>query len=145
MDGDLRGIFRRKVPRFFWTSIETGMTGRGIPDAHYCCVGVSGWAEFKVTNAFAVNLRPEQVAWLLRYDRCGGTCWIAVRRQVICGPRKGKGADELWLIRGSAAARLKASGLKKMIPADVAGIWGDGPGRWDWVAVEKALLKRSVC
>ena len=110
-DGDLRSIFRRRLPKFHWVSIETGGTGRGIPDAEYCHRGVSGWVEFKVTMAWSVDLRAEQVAWLMRRARAGGRCWVAVRRQSPGGPRRGQPADELWLVSGDNAAALKKEGL----------------------------------
>ena len=140
IDGGLRGIFRKKIPSFMWVSVETGMTGRGIPDSHYCRLGVSGWVEWKVTNAWSVGLRPEQVAWILRYHRNGGRVWVAVRRQVLSGPRRGPAADELWLIHGWAAADLKSQGLKKIAENAVAGVWPDGPTQWDWAEIERLLL-----
>ena len=140
MDGDLRSIFRKKLPRFHWTSIETGMTGRGIPDSHYCHAKTPGWIEYKVTKGFAVGMRPEQVAWTLRYVRAGGRVFVAVRRQSMGGPRKGAPVDELWLIRGWAAGDLKQGGLKKLTPAALAGVWDGGPSKWSWPDIEYALL-----
>jgi hypothetical protein len=133
MDGNLRGIFRKKLPDFFWTSVESGMTGRGIPDSHYCYAGHSGWIEYKVTSAFAVGLRPEQVAWLTRYARYGGACFVAVRR-------KRKDVDELWLIHGEGAASLKQEGLAKVDPAFIAGVFTGGPAQWSWATIEVILL-----
>ena len=139
-DGDLRSIFRKKLPHFHHVSVETGSTGRGIPDMEYCYNGQSGWVEFKRTGGWTVDLRPEQVAWLLRRSRAGGRCFVAVRRQTLAGPRKGPPADELWLLRGSAAAELKLGGLKKAPPNAVVGLWENGPAKWDWAAIERALL-----
>jgi hypothetical protein len=140
IDGGLRGIFRKKLPHFHWQSIEVGTVGRGVPDSNYCHRGVEGWVEFKKTDGWIVSLRPEQVAWLLRRYRAGGRCWVAVRRQTKGGPRSGPPCDELWLIRGYAAAELKARGLKKVDHRAVAGVWHDGVAQWDWAEAERLLL-----
>ncbi len=127
-DGDLRAIFRRRLPQFMWTSVESGGTGRGIPDSHYCDQGSSGWVEFKKCTAWAVGLRPEQVGWAAQYFRHGGRSWIAVRRVR-------PDADELWLVPGDRAAQLKAQGLRGA-PSEH---WGNGPAKWDWARVAYLL------
>jgi hypothetical protein len=132
-DGDLRAIFRRRLPDFDWQSIETGSTGRGIPDSNYCRDGAEGWIEFKAAKAWAVGLRPEQCGWILRRTRHGGRGWIAVRRK----------DDELWMMWGRWAAELKAHGLRglQMTPLDDLWMWNGGPARWDWTRIAQLLTR----
>src|SRR3954453_14766207 len=99
MDGGLRKLFRQYVQPCDWQSIETAMTGGGVPDSNYCMDGVEGWIEFKLTTHWIVPLRPEQIGWLLRGTRFGGRVFIAVRRQTKVGLRTAT-ADELWLLHG---------------------------------------------
>ena len=131
-DGDLRAIFRRRLPQFMWTSVESGGTSRGIPDSHYCGNGAAGWVEFKKTTGWAVGLRPEQVGWALQYGRHGGRTWVAVRRK----------DDELWMVPGDHAAALKEHGLRPVLEGKVPGVWYDGgPARWSWDAVATLLTR----
>jgi hypothetical protein len=124
-DGDLRAIFRRKLPHFDWTSVESGGTGRGIPDSEYCHEGATGWVEFKQTDGWAVKIRAEQVGWIMRRWRHGGRVWVAVRRR----------SDELWVVPGDAAVQLKGHGLRA-VPSEH---WSGGPGSWDWERVAYLL------
>jgi len=154
IDGGLRSLFRERIPDFHWQSIETGGTGRGVPDSNYCCGGREGWIEYKVTAGWAVTLRPEQIGWLLRRSRAGGRVFVAVRRCCPAGPRRAA-SDELWLVRGSAAALLRTHGLRVLLagtpqkaggpsgvrPADeLVGVWRGGPAAWPWPALRAALL-----
>lgn len=141
MDGGLRALFRRHMPAWHWNSIESGMTGSGIPDSEYCAPGgITGWVEYKgVLDGWRPDIRAAQVGWHLRRARAGGRNFFAVRRQTSAGPRKGAATDELWLVRGSAARELKASGLKGLPAGSVMGIWWSGPARWDWGAVGQHL------
>ncbi len=138
-DGSLRGLFRNHLRRdFHWQSIETGGTGRGVPDSNYCCNGIEGWVEFKQTTGWAVTLQPEQIAWLVVRAKAGGRVFIAVRRLDTGGPRKGDASDELWLLRGSFARELKHDGLR--CSAAVLCAWGGGPSAWDWNRVKTYLI-----
>jgi hypothetical protein len=141
IDGGLRVIFRRHLPEFFWTSIETGGTGRGIPDSHYIANGVAGWVEYKQTDGWTVGLSEFQAAWLHRYARHGGRAWIAVRRVHGGGPRLGDSVDQLWLIPGAWALVARAEGLRSSHSGLVqAGAhWGGGPAKWSWEAVSRYL------
>lgn len=137
-DGGLRGLFRRKLRQgFHWQSVETGGTGRGVPDSNYCCDGVEGWVEFKQTSGWAVDLRPEQVAWLVVRARAGGRVFIAVRRVSDAGPRRGESSDELWLLGGEYARELKRDGLR--VERAVLDAWGGGPASWGWEKVRETL------
>lgn len=129
-DGDLRAIFRRRLPDFDWQSVETGSTGRGIPDSNYCRDGSEGWIEFKAAKAWAVGLRPEQCGWILRRTRHGGRVWIAVRRK----------DDELWMIPGCYAAKIKEHGLRPVFEGRIPGVWySGGPAGWGWAAIARLL------
>lgn len=138
IDGGLRKIFRKKLPDIDWTSIETGGTGKGIPDSNGCKNGREFWIEYKLTDAWAVGLEPEQVGWLTRRARFGGRVFVAVRRKTTAGPRKGGAVDELWLYRGSDSRELKALGIKDG-PTPLFTTSG-GPSKWNWSAIRQALL-----
>lgn len=144
IDGGLRSLFRQNIMGD-WCSVESGTTGGGIPDSNYCIEGHDGWIEYKQTTGWAVTLRPEQVGWIARRVRNGGTVWIAVRQQAPAGPRRPP-RDALWLFRGTWAARAKAEGLRgpwvaEAAPADLH-VYDGGPARWGWRAIH-GLLTRS--
>lgn len=139
IDGNLRPIFRDKLrDGFHWQSIETGGTGRGIPDSNFCCDGVEGWVEFKSTEAWSVDLSPEQCGWHLSRQRHGGRTFVAVRRRHEGGPRKGEGVDELWLYSGKWVRELLTNGLKCTVRP--VGVWSGGPARWRWEEIRLGLI-----
>lgn len=137
-DGGLRPLFRQRLPEMDWCTIESGLTGGGIPDSNCCFQGVEFWVEFKRTTGWAVSLRPLQVAWHSRRARAGGRSWIAVRREVLPGPRS-TAADELWLVRGAEVVALKRLTLKKIPRAAIGGQWAGGPAGWVWGEIAQAL------
>jgi hypothetical protein len=145
IDGGLRRLFQQHLPWVHWQAVETGMTGRGIPDLNYCARGVEGWVECKQTTGWAVGLRPEQVAWLARRTRAGGRCWVAVRRKCPAGPRRVV-ADELWLVPGTHVVPLHREGLRAVLgDGGAQGIWVGGPAAWDWREIAACLdLHNSV-
>lgn len=126
-DGDLRYIFRSKLHKYQWTSVETAGTASGVPDSEFCSPwGVQGWIEFKQTTKFAVIVKPFQVAWLMRRCRSGGNAWIAVRRMPTAQMYNGE--DELWLMRGDQAEDLFNGGLKNIDGTK----WSGGPSNWNF-------------
>lgn len=140
VDGGLRGLFREKLRAgWHWQSIETGGTGRGVPDSNFCVNGREGWIEFKRTEGWSVELRPEQISWLLERSARGGKCFVAVRRQNQGGPRRGAAADELWLWSGSLARVLRIDGLR----VEEAPLYrGEGgPSSWDWTKIAEELTR----
>jgi hypothetical protein len=145
VDGGLRRAFREHLRAgWMWTSVETGGTGRGVPDSHYASGGATGWVEFKTESSLGcVGLRPEQVAWLAGYARHGGRAWVAVRLVHGGGPRKGAAADELWLLDGRWAREVRRAGLTAGAPG-VAGRWVGGPAGWCWPAVGAVLCGQSL-
>ena len=134
-DGNLRTIFRERLPRLHWQSIETAMTGGGVPDSNYCADGVEGWLEYKATTGWAVTLRPAQIGWIARRVRAGGRVYVAVRQQ-------GAGRDNLWLFHGRHVKDARVDGLRGTW-ARAAASWHEGPQCWNWKAVERALLERA--
>jgi hypothetical protein len=143
IDGGLRKEFHERLATgFHWQAIETGGTGKGIPDSNFCSVGGGDrWIEFKKTEGWAVDLGPEQIGWHRARARYGGRTYVAVRRRHTGGPRKGAPVDELWLAHGGAAAQLKAEGLKELEDKPYfVGRWHGGPSAWDWDAIAKALV-----
>lgn len=142
-DGGLRATFQLYLPDAFWVPVETWSTGQGVPDSHFCFPGgVTGWVENKKTHGWAVGLDKEQSAWLERYARHGGRCFVAVRRLSATGPRKGTAADELWLFRGADARALMLGGLKAP-GIKPLGQWGGGPANWDWPMVKGILAAQK--
>jgi hypothetical protein len=140
MDGGLRKLFRKYVQPCDWQSIETAMTGGGVPDSNYCMGGVEGWIEFKLAHHWQVPLRPEQIGWILRRSRFGGRVFIAVRRQSADGPRRGPAVDELWLLAGRYAKEARMDGMKHIPPEAILGRWMGGPGGWAWGEVSRCLM-----
>lgn len=138
-DGGLRRLFQRHLPDADWQSIETPVS-RGVPDINGCLYGQEFWIEFKLTSGWAVGLRPEQVAWLVRRARAGGRVFVAVRRRCLTGARR-KAADELWLLPGAAAREILDRGLRETNL--VLGTWAGGPVRWDWDGVRAVLMRKQ--
>jgi hypothetical protein len=135
IDGGLCSLIQRYLRHWHWQRIETGGTGRGIPDMNGCSDGVEVWIETKVTPGWKVVIRPEQVAWAERRFRAGGRVFLAVRQT---GGRR----DALWLLSPLAGRRLIVGDkLSDLSEALVLGHWENGPGFWDWPRVEHILLR----
>jgi len=145
IDGGLRGIFRQHLKLVDWTSIETGITERGVPDGNGCYEGVEFWIEYKKAKGNLVQLRPQQVAWLMKRARHGGNVFVAVRRQEPPSRKQKRGElDELWLFRGDYAAHLKTHGLRLLEPGALLGVWTDGPKRWNWPQILSILANKKA-
>jgi hypothetical protein len=133
-DGGLRTIFRTQFRDWQWSSIESAGTVTGIPDSEFCTpVGIQGWIEFKQTSIWRVNMRPFQVAWLMRRCRYGGNAWIAVRRTPFS--QREAGVDDLWLVKGDQAQALAEGGLENVY----ADVWHGGPGNWNFSEIRDIL------
>ena len=111
--------------------IETGSTGRGIPDINIKSkVGYGdAWVELKVVHGNRVEMRPEQVAWHVRRAGVGGRTFILAREQKD-GPRTGK-VDRLYLWEGGRAIEVAERGIGA--PAQV---W---QAPFDWLAIFQAM------
>jgi len=130
-DGGLRQIFRSEFRPWQWSTIEVGATAGGIPDNEFCTpTGTQGWIEFKQTHIWYVQIKPLQVAWLMRRCRYGGRAWIGVRRwrNVDC-------EDQLWLMKGDQAEALCREGLQGVH----AYCWEGGPGNWNFKEIGDML------
>lgn len=136
-DGGLRGLFTAYIKRAHFQSVETWSTGSGVPDINYCIEGSEGWVEFKLTEANAVVLAAEQVAWIERRTRVGGRVFVAVRRKCAAGPRRAA-RDELHMFKGADVRAVSEKGLSGAQPV---GIWIGGPKQWDWSTVTALLIQ----
>lgn len=142
-DGGLRKLVRKNLPEFDWQGVETGGTGRGIPDDNFCRQGVEGWVEHKLATGWKVDLRPEQVAWMERRRRAGGRVFILVRRTNVSAM-----CDDLYLFSGDDARRLKEFGLPRNLPPNdgapharpLAVCLSVGRSRWDWENIRHLLV-----
>jgi len=139
-DGGLRQLFRLHLPQVDWQSIETFLTGPGVPDSNGCYNGTEFWVEFKQTTAYAVVLRPEQIAWGMRRERHGGRVFVAIRRHCDAGIRR-VACDELWLVPVKYSVTLARGGLKELSKISEVYDWPDGPSKWDWNEVLRVLLQ----
>jgi len=98
--------------------IETGLTGRGIPDLNIAYKGVfSGvtmvgelWIELKMVDGLRVKLEPEQAAWHIRRAAAGGRTWILAREKKE-GPRVGN-VDQIHLWPGDQAVEVLNRGMQ---------------------------------
>lgn len=138
-DGDLGKLIQRYLPGPHWQRVETGGTGRGIPDINGCMDGVEVWVENKATDGWTAGLRAEQVGWIDRRARAGGRVFVLVRRTVEAGPRRGDAADDLYLYAGRDVVRLARDGMGRGGPEPLLYSTG-GPGRWDWTTVQEWLF-----
>jgi Holliday junction resolvase len=124
----VKNAMERDLPGVHLQRIETGMTGRGIPDVNACYRGVEAWLELKVVEGRRVLLRPEQVAWHAKRAAVGGNNFI-IARDKRDGVRVGK-FDRLYVWHGSQAVSLVQQGL------DCPPLYvGDRP--WSWPEVHK--------
>lgn len=126
-DGNLRALFREHLRAgIHWTSIESAITGAGIPDLNGCGCGVEFWIEMKQTTANKVRIDPFQVSWAERRMRAGGRTFLAVRK-----------INSLYLYRGEVIRRVFLHGLSGAKPLLLC---DGGPPRWDWGCIRKILL-----
>lgn len=131
IDGGLRPLFKKRLPRFFWLSVETPISGGGVPDHHWCFEGIAGWNEYKKANGWKIKFRLEQPAWHEAYARHGGRSFVIVRRTV-------RTLDDLYVFRGTSARALAEGGI---LAADALLHQEGGPARWDWDAIRAVLLR----
>lgn len=139
IDGGLWALLRSHMPHADWQRIETGGTGRGIPDVNGCLGGTETWLELKATAGWAVAIRPEQVAWAERRTRAGGRVLLVTRRRCTPGPRR-KGADEIWIHRATDIRYVSMLGLKAGNGPRPILMYEGGPQSWLWPAIEEVIF-----
>lgn len=137
-DGNLRQLIQHYLPGPHWQAVESGGTGRGIPDVNGCWQGVEVWVENKITSGWQVGLRPEQIGWIHRRARAGGRVFVLTRRVAEAGPRRGAAVDDLYLHAGRVVVELAQRGLQEG-PAPLLHTSG-GPSRWNWAMVRDWLF-----
>jgi len=103
--------------------IETGDTGRGIPDINIGYDSREYWVELKVVKGRQIKLSPEQIAWHFRRTRAGGVTWI-IAQDKYEGVRKGKG-DVIYAWEGQHSMTVADKGLN----FDAKYKW-EGPFNW---------------
>jgi hypothetical protein len=129
VDSGLRSLFRKNLPAFDWCTVETGVAGRGVPDANYCFEGQEGWIEFKKADHWRVTIRPEQIGWAERRIHHGGLVFCAIRQQMH--------SDTLWIYPGNSMRQLKDNRIDAA--PWLLGTWPGGPSKWDWAAITLIL------
>jgi Holliday junction resolvase len=60
--------------------IETGLTGKGVPDLNYCQNGKEIWIELKSIRGNKSQLSPFQIAWIHNRAKAGGNCYVLIRK-----------------------------------------------------------------
>ena len=98
---------KKNLPRVHWTRIESGLTGRGIPDLEGCHDGVAVWVELKIIQNHLVNLTRNQAAWHQARHDAGGISFILAcdpNAHLIMGPT-------LFLWPGEQARPLASKGF----------------------------------
>lgn len=97
-------LIRKNLKNVHLQRIETGGTGRGIPDLNGCSDSIEFWAELKVVNSGKkIALRPEQIAWLIQRSKHGGRTFIIVRAPT----------SDIYLYKGEDAREVLDEGLRK--------------------------------
>lgn len=127
-DGGLRSTIIEHIIGPHWQAIETGSTGRGIPDLNGCHKSREIWIECKAADHWAVVIDPMQVAWIERRARNGGHCFIAVKRA----------GTEFWLLAPGAARVLAMPrlGLRDLPERLILGRWAGGSRNWPWATIQ---------
>ena len=101
-ENSLWQTFKRNLNKPLWQRIETGGTGRGIPDVFGVLEGRCCWVELKVARGNKVNLSAEQVGWLIKFGRTG------LRTFILVGTDK----RTMYLFSGMDAREVLDDGLK---------------------------------
>ncbi len=103
-------LFKKHLPnKCDYQRIETGSTGRGIPDVNLCYNGVEIWVELKIVSGRKVNITAEQCAWHYRRIRAGGRTFI-IARDKVDKVRKGK-YDKIYVWTGENAVSVQENGI----------------------------------
>ncbi len=143
-DDNLRAKLREGLRPFHVhsQSIETALTGGGVPDLNLCSGGVEAWVECKKTDGWTCgDVKVTQVGWITARMRMGGRVLLGTRRRHAGGPRKGAAADELWLHSGRWVEELRNDGLRA---APALLVCEGGPARWNWPEIHRIIFSGSL-
>lgn len=135
-DGDLRNIFKKNLPQFHWQPIELGAGGVGCLDANFCWNSIEGWIEYKKLQKNRIDLRPEQIGWVLQRIRHGGLVKVAVRLQE-------PGIDSLLLFDGSMVTDFTSKNLNDNYHL-VQSSYHGSPRNWNWDDIKVAITTKGT-
>lgn len=116
--------------------IEIGGTGHGVPDVNFCYQGIEGWIEMKKDQKGRMDIRPEQIGWIIERLRHKGLVRIAVRLVTL-------DADVLVIFDGSVVEKLETKSIEKNL-AFAIDFWEGGPKLWKWGEVLDAITVRKT-
>ena len=122
-ESNLWNNLRDKLKEVLWQRVETVGTGRGIADVFGVYESSCCWVELKVTTTNAVKLRPEQIAWLVKFGRAGVATYILV----------GTNKRTLHLFSGLDAREVRDQGLKHPSLLELS-------APYDWEALRNILF-----
>tara|TARA_R110002020_G_scaffold421617_1_gene630787 strand:+ start:2807 stop:3190 length:384 start_codon:yes stop_codon:yes gene_type:complete len=117
---------RRNLTKPLWQRIETGGTGRGIPDVFGAFEGECCWIELKIAKGNRVDLRPEQIAWLIKFGQTGLKTFILV----------GTDKRKMYLFPGLEAIIVKDHGLKADSLLELS-------APYDWSKLQETLFWKN--
>jgi|TARA_R100001530_G_scaffold2356_3_gene3960 Holliday junction resolvase len=118
---------KRNLAAPLWQRIETGGTGRGIPDVFGAYKGVCCWVELKIARGNKVHLTPEQTAWLIKFARA------EVRTFILVGTNK----KTMYLFSGNEAREVLDHGIKHRPLLKLK-------TPYEWKQLEKALYFTKI-
>jgi len=80
-EASLWALLKEHLPKeAHFQRIETGGTGKGVPDVNYCYEGKEVWIELKSIEGLKSTLTPFQIAWIYNRYRSGGNTFILMRK-----------------------------------------------------------------
>lgn len=136
IDGGLYKLLKKNLPQVNWQRIEIGGTGHGVPDLNFCYQGIEGWLELKKDTKGRMDIRPEQIGWIIERLRHGGLVRIAVRLQTTY-------SDVLIIFDGSIVEKMETKSVERNLPLAID-FWEGGPKLWDWAEILQAIIVRET-
>ena len=136
----MRHVGQKNGFRILIDRIESGMTGRGIPDIHMTDPELGDcWIELKVAKGNTINLTPLQAKWLTERSKAGCRCRIMA---LVVGSRDS--AIRIW--DGSQAHSVRDNGLhvlgtNLLEPFD----WGEVRTALFWDKASDYVEARKAC
>jgi hypothetical protein len=80
-EASLWALLKEHLPKgAHFQRIETGGTGKGVPDLNYCYQTKEVWIELKSIEGLKSTLTPFQIAWLYNRYRAGGNAFVLMRK-----------------------------------------------------------------